>query len=147
MTRPWHQLPMGTVVRGPSLEVTEQLVDDLVRLAGYAHPLFTDADYVRTRSPFPARPLPGAAVLHLMGGLAEQCGVLDGTVLALLGFREVRFASPALVGDVLTLELGLVERLPTPRAERAELVLHWRAVRPDGSLVAEATARMLVAGP
>lgn len=146
-SRPWHELPRATVVRSPALELTEQLVDDLVRIGGYVHPLFTDADYVRTQSPLPGRPVPGAGILHLMGGLAERCGVLDGSVLALLGFKDVRFASPALVGDVLTLELSVESSHPTGRHGREELVLRWRAVRTDGSLVAEALARMLVARP
>lgn len=145
--RPWHQLPAGTVVSSPAVHVTEHLVDQLVQLGGYVHPLFTDPDYVRQTSPLPGRPLPGAAVLHLMGGLAEQCGVLDGSVLALVGFDNVRFVSPALVGDQLRLELTLVGTQPTARPGREVLQLVWSAVRADGSLVAEAHANLLVARP
>lgn len=144
VTRPWHELPLGTVVRGPSIEVTEELADELIRRGGYVHPLFTDPEFLRTKSPFASRPLPGAAVLYLMGGLAERCGVLDDTVLALLGFRDVEFVSPAVVGDTLTLELSIVDCIATSRKGRGELVLRWRALRSDESLVAEATARMLV---
>ena len=143
----WHELPEGTVVDSPTVAVTDELVGELVRLGGYVHPLFTDPDYVRTESPLPARPLPGAAVLHLMGGLAEQCEVLDGTVLALRGFDEVRFRSPAVAGDVLRLRLTIGGTSATGRAGREELQLDWTMVRADGSVVAEATARMLVARP
>ena len=103
----WHELDEGTEIESPPLPVTEELVEALVRLGGYVHPLFTDPEYVRTSSPLPARPLPGAAVLYLMGGLAEQCEVLDGSVLALLGFDDVRFRSPAVAGDVLRLRLRI----------------------------------------
>jgi acyl dehydratase len=143
----WHQLPPGTVVESPPVTVTDRLVDDLVRLGGYVHPLFTDPEYVRTTSPLPARPLPGAAVLHLMGGLAEQCGVLDGSVLALRGFDGVRFRAPALAGDVLHLLLRIGETTRTGTAGREELRLGWSMVRADGTVVAEADARMLVARP
>jgi acyl dehydratase len=143
----WHELAEGTVIDSPTVEVTDELVGELVRLGGYVHPLFTDPDYVRTSSPLPARPLPGAAVLHLMGGLAEQCEVLDGTVLALLGFDGVRFRSPALAGDVLRLRLTIGDTVPAGRAGREELALGWTMVREDGSVVAEASARMLVARP
>lgn len=143
----WHQVPEGTEIESPPVTVTDQLVEDLVRLGGYVHPLFTDPEYVRTSSPLPARPLPGSAVLHLMGGLAEQCAVLDGSVLALVGFADVRFRSPALAGDVLRLRLRIGGTTPTGRGGREELRLDWSMNRQDGTVVAEATARMLVARP
>ena len=143
----WHELPEGTEIESPPLPVTEELVEALVRLGGYVHPLFTDPEYVRTSSPLPARPLPGAAVLHLMGGLAEQCEVLDGSVLALVGFEDVRFRSPALAGDVLRLRLRIGDTEPTGRAGREHLRLGWSMEREDGTVVAEAGARMLVARP
>ncbi len=143
----WHEVPEGFEIESPPLTVSEELVDDLVRLGGYVHPLFTDPEYVRTRSPLPARPLPGAAVLHLMGGLAEQCEALDGTVLALRGFDEVRFRAPAVAGDVLHLRLRIGSTRPTGRTGREELRLGWTMVRDDGTVVAEADARMLVARP
>lgn len=143
----WHELPEGTEFESAELPVTEQLVDDLVRLGGYVHPLFTDPDYVRTSSPLPARPLPGGAVLHLMGGLAEQCEALDGSVLALLGYDQVRFRAPALAGDSLRLRMRLGPTTPGGRPGREELRLDWSAVRSDGTVVAEAVVRMLVARP
>jgi acyl dehydratase len=143
----WHELPPGTEFESADLPVTEQLVEDLVRLGGYVHPLFTDPDYVRTTSPLPARPLPGGAVLHLMGGLAEQCEALDGSVLALLGYDQVRFRAPALAGDSLRLRMRLGPTTPTGRPGREELRLDWSAVRSDGTVVAEAAVRMLVARP
>lgn len=143
----WHRLPVGTEVESPEVAVTEDLVEDLVRLGGYVHPLFTDPAYVRAHSPLPARPLPGAAVLHLMGGLAEQCDALDGSVLALLGYHEVRFLAPALAGDALRLRMRLGPTAPTARPGREELRLDWTAVRSDGTVVAEAVVRMLVSRP
>lgn len=143
----WHELPEGTEIESPEVPVTEDLVDDLVRLGGYVHPLFTDPGYVRTHSPLPGRPLPGAAVLHLMGGLAEQCEPLDGSVLALLGYDQVRFLAPALAGDSLRLRMRLGPTAPTARAGREVLRLDWTAVRSDGTVVAEAAVRMLVRRP
>lgn len=136
-----------TVHTTPSREITSADADVLVGVGGYVHPLFTDPGYVRTHSPLPGRPLPGAAVLHLMGGLAEQCEPLDGSVLALLGYDQVRFLAPALAGDSLRLRMRLGPTAPTARAGREELRLDWTAVRSDGTVVAEAAVRMLVRRP
>lgn len=143
----WYQLAVGAVVESPSLTIGDDLIEDLVRLGGYVHPLFTDPDYVETISPLAARPLPGGALLHLMGGLAEQCGVLDGNVLALLGYDAVHFRVPVLAGDAVHLRMTIGDTTPSPRARRAELELGWELVRADGSVAVDAQARMLVAQP
>lgn len=148
LTGAWHSVEVGTVLTGDPVTVTDDLVQGLVELGGFVHPLFTDPDYVRDHSPLPGRPLPGTALLHLMGGLAEQSGVLDGTVLALLGFGEVAFAAPAMVGDRVRLELEIGATTPTSKPGREVLELSWRAVRdPDGAVLARAVARMLVQRP
>ncbi len=148
VTTPWHELAPDTVVRCGPVEITEELLQTLVERGGFVHPLFTDPDYVRDHSPLPERPLPGTALLHLMGGLAEQSGVLDGTVLALLGFGQVAFEAPALVGDRVRLDLGIGTLAPTSKAGREVLTLRWQAVRDgDDTVLARAEARMLVRRP
>lgn len=142
---PWHELAAGTVVTGPAVEVSESLVATLVDLGGYVHPLFHDDTYRRTHSPLSAAPLPGSAVLHLLGGLAEQCGALDDTALVLLGFQEVRFVSPLLAGDTLTLELKVLDTRPTSSG-RAVLQMQWRGLR-GTDVVVTALASMLVQPP
>lgn len=142
---PWHELGPGQVVIAGRRTVTEALIEQMVAFGGYVHPLFQDETYVREHSPLPARPLPGSAVLHLLGGLAEQSGVLDATVLALLGFDSVRFRSPAVAGDTLALELAVLGLTPAAKPGRQLLRLRWRGVRDDGDLVVEAIAVMLVA--
>lgn len=148
VTPAWHEVPTGTVVSSGPVSVTEELLEVLVARGGFVHPLFTDVAYVREHSPLPERPLPGTALLHLMGGLAEQSGLLDGSVLALLGFGDVSFEAPALVGDSIRLDLEIGTTVPTSRPGRELLALHWRAVRDaDGTILARAEARMLVRRP
>jgi hypothetical protein len=128
--------------RTPAVEVTEQLRRDAVRLGGFTHPLFTRPGDVRLPQ---GSPLPGQAVLLLMGGLVEQSGQLPDAI-ALMGMREVRFRRPAVPGDVLQVEveiLGQVQRSPG----RAVREMRWTAVNDAGQTLAEALVTMLVTEP
>lgn len=140
--RTWQRLAVGDTTTTPRRTVTESMVTLLASLGGYTHPLFTDAEHP---SPFPAVPLPGQALLLLMGGLAEQSGVFDDTTVALLGFDAVRFARPALPGDTVVVEIEVLAKEPSTRT--GVLVMAWRCLSTRGDLLVDATARMLVRLP
>ncbi len=129
-----------TVHRSPDLTVEPAAAATLIALGGYVHPLFTDPGFLEA-SPFAARPLPGQALLLLMGGLAEQCGAYDERTLALLGLDEVVFHRAAVDGDTFHVE---VEQRPAGAADGRVTSWWWRAVRADGVLLGEATARFLM---
>jgi len=105
-------------------EVTNELVDDLVRLGGYTHPLFAD------RSPHAGRPMPGQGVLLLMGGLVEQSGRLDDAV-ALLEMKSARFHRMVTAGTQLRVDIERGdERLTASGRRLGEFT--WTAVDGDG---------------
>ena len=81
----------GTAVLTPPVEVTRELVDELVSRGGYTHSLFHPSE------PGDQAPLPGQGLLLLMGGLVEQSGELDDAV-AMVEIRRVRFHQMALPG-------------------------------------------------
>lgn len=120
---------------GSGIVVDEALVTGLVELGGYVHPLFTSPD----------PPLPGQALLLLLGGLVEQSGELDHA-RALLGFREVRFHSMVRAGDRLTCRIS-----PSPPRESSSgswlQDYEWSGVNQDGETVVTAAVTMLVNRP
>lgn len=126
----------GTVaMRTPSVLLTEELVGTLVDRGGYTHPLFHPDDPAR-------RPLPGQAVLLLMGGLVEQSGVLDHAI-AMLEIRRARFTATALPGASLHVEVEPGEATPT-RSGKASQVVTWTAYDDEDTTIAEAEVLMLV---
>ncbi|WP_296606048.1 hypothetical protein, partial [Nocardioides sp.] len=91
-------LMAGTATTTAAREVTVELATRLVESGGYTHPLFHPDD--------PAdRPLPGQAVLLLMGGLVEESGVLDHAV-ALLEIRRARFHAMVRPGSRIRVEVA-----------------------------------------
>ncbi len=128
-------------VRTPSVEVTDELVADLVRLGGYTHRLFAAPAAERT-APVP---LPGQAVLLLMGGLVEQSGMLDDAV-ALLELRHTRFRAMVTAG--MSLRVGIEEiQSSTKSSGRRVTTYRWTATDGSGNAVAETEAVMLRNNP
>lgn len=124
-------------VRTPSVEVTDELVADLVRLGGYTHRLFAAGAAERT-APVP---LPGQAVLLLMGGLVEQSGVLNDAV-ALLELRHTRFRAMVRAGMRLSVRIEEIQSSTTSSGRRVT-TYRWTAIDGSGAAVVETEAVML----
>lgn len=125
-------------VRTPSREVTEELAAQLVDAGGYTHPLFHPDEPAE-------RPLPGQAVLLLMGGLVEQSGALDHAV-AMLEIRQARFKAMVRPGHRLHVELTSAAPEPVkPGLARQEVT--WTAYADDDEVVATVDVLMLVKAP
>lgn len=124
-----------TSFRTPDVEVTAQLVQDLVRLGGYTHPLFVGPD----------APLPGQGVLLLMGGLVEQSGRFDDAI-AMVELVGARFQKMVRVGDRLHAVITPGATSTTSSGKTLQ-EFEWRMQDAAGEPVAIATARMLMRHP
>ncbi|HVL80547.1 MAG TPA: MaoC family dehydratase N-terminal domain-containing protein [Actinomycetota bacterium] len=140
VTGTYDALDVGDTFSTPSREVDEGLVSQLVATGGYTHPLFVDEAYAAA-SPFGRSPLPGAALLLLMGGLSEQTGRFDRTTVALVGYDRVRFRAPALPGDTVGVELTVVEK--QDRGSRGLMTIEMTCTNGRGDTLVEAAALYL----
>ena len=131
-------LAVGEKFRTPAVEITETMRADIVRIGGFTHPLFTRPDDVRLPT---GSPLPGQAVLLLMGGLVEQSGRLADAIV-LLGMSDVRFRRPAVAGNRVTVRVEVLAQTGH-RSGNVVQTMRWQAVDIDDVLV-EATVEMLV---
>jgi acyl dehydratase len=124
--------------------ITDGIASVVVALAGYTHPLFNDEDYVKAGGHFAGRPLPGEVTLAFAGGLAEQAGVFDDSVVALAGFEDVRFPAPLLVGDTIRLEMEVVAKRKSSTPGRGVLRFRWCCKNQDDAVVLVAEGSMVV---
>lgn len=131
-------LPGDTFVT-PAVDVTEGMRADLVRIGGFTHPLFARPAEVRLPE---GSPLPGQAVLLLMGGLVERTGRLDDAIV-LMGMREVRFQRPAVPGSRVRVAVEVVSRAPHSPG-RAVCEMRWEAVDDADDVLVRATVQMLM---
>lgn len=126
-------------VTSPEREITEELIDTLVALAGYPHPLFHPAPEQRAAGI--SAPLMGQGVLLLAGALAEQTGALDDAV-ALVGLRDVRFHRMVRAGARIRLVMELRSTTPTSSGRRLSEYA-WTVFDDDDAAVLDATAIMI----
>jgi acyl dehydratase len=138
----YNELSVGERFHTPARTLDEDSVRALISAGGFTHPLFTDPEFAAA-SGFGGIVLPGQAVLMIMGGLLEQSGRFDESVVALTGFDSVRFVRPLFAGDTVRVEIEVLTKEETPSGARGVLVMGWRCVKGGGEPVAEATARML----
>jgi acyl dehydratase len=123
--------------------VTSQLLENLIEQGGYVHPLFrTPSVEESTHGLGP--PLPGPALLLLMGGLVEKSGLLDQAV-AMVGLEEVRFRQMVRAGARISVEVELLDARVTASGRCLERY-RWRALTEPDQEAAEATAVMLMRG-
>jgi len=139
----FEKLEVGECFFSPTRTLDEASVRTLIQASGFTHPLFTDPEYAKT-SEFGRTPVPGQAILAVMGGLVEQTGRFDHNVVALTGFDAVHFLKPAFAGDTIRTEVEVIAKEPTPSGTHGILVMSWRCVRTGGDKIADATARMLL---
>lgn len=91
-------------VEGLAIETRGRTISeaDLVNFAGLTgdfNPMHTDAEYAKTTQ-FGARVAHGALIFSYMIGLTYQLGILDDTIIALIGF-EMKLRAPVYIGDTI----------------------------------------------
>jgi len=126
-------------VTSPTRVVDQALIDALVELGGYPHPLFHPTPEQRAQGQ--GAPLMGQGVLLLAGGLAEQTGTLDDAI-ALLGFSDVSFRTMLRAGASVRLVMDHLSTTPTSSGKRRS-EYRWTVLDDSDGVVLEATAVLL----
>lgn len=136
MSKYWEDFYVGETFRTPAKTVTESAITMMVGLAGFTIPLFNDEEYAKTTS-FGTRIAPGRMTLFIMGGLEEQIGIYDETVVALVGLDKVRFKGPLRAGDTIHVEFEVIELRETSRPDRGLMVHRARCINQRGEVLIE----------
>lgn len=143
MSKYWEDFHIGEMFTSPSKTVTEGTVTLMVGLAGFTIPLFNDEEFAR-RTPFGTRIAPGRLTLFIMGGLEEQIGIYDETVIALVGLDKVRFKGPLKPGDTIHVEFEVMDLKETRREDRGLMVHRSRCLNQRGEVIIENEATHLL---
>jgi acyl dehydratase len=109
-------------------------------LIGDFNPLHVNQKFAE-RSRFGGRILHGVLTSAIMGGPMGM--VFHGTAIAYLE-HNCRFRAPVRAGDTLTTAWTVTEKLPKPEHGGGIAVLQAQCHNQDGTLVAEATGKILL---
>jgi acyl dehydratase len=124
-----------------SRTVTETDVVTFAGISGDFNSLHMDEEFSR-QSIFGARIAHGLLVLSISSGLIAQTGMLEGTVMALLGLTW-NFKGPVRIGDTVTLRLRVIEKRETSKPDRGIVRLAVSVVNQRGEVVQEGERTIL----
>lgn len=124
----------GTVLRSPERLITLDDIDRYAALTGEDHPVHMDEAFARAAG-FRGRIAHGLFGLALIEGLKARLGVFERSVVASLGWDKVKFTAPLEPGDIVHLQLKLVEKRPSSKPGRGIATEHGALVKADGTVV------------
>ena len=123
--------------------VSETDIVNFVNLCGFTEPLFYDMEYVKRESVFGRRAAPGALTFALSEGLVMQTGLIHGTGMAWLG-GELRVVAPVLEGDTIRVEVEVIDKRETKRADRGIVTYRHRVLNQRDQIVLELKVQRMI---
>jgi acyl dehydratase len=143
MSKYFEDFRIGETFKSPAKTISRGMIDMMVGLAGFTIPLFNDEEYAK-QTPFGTRIAPGRLTLFVMGGLEEQIGIYDDTVIALLGLDRIRFKAPLRAGDTVHVEFEVIDLKETSKPDRGIMVHRSKCINQRGEVLIENEATHLM---
>jgi acyl dehydratase len=139
----YEEHDVGATYATRARTVSETDIVTFVNLCGFIEPLFMDMEYVARESIFKRRAAPGALTFALSEGLIIQTGLVHGTGMAYLG-GEIRVVAPVLEGDTIRVEIEVVDKRETKKADRGIVTYRHRVLNQRDELVLEARVQRMI---
>lgn len=131
----WYEdFEPGRVLTSPRRRIEVDDIDAYARLTGEDHPVHMDEAFAR-QAGFAGRITHGLFNLALIEGLKARLGCFDRSVIASLGWTDVRFSAPVYPGDEVWLQLEFVNRRPTSKPGRGLATERGILLKNDGEEV------------
>ena len=134
---------VGATYRTLGRTVSETDIVNFVNLGGFTEPLFMDMEFVARASVFKRRAAPGALTFSLSEGLIMQTGLIHGTGMAWLG-GEIKVVAPVLEGDTIRVEVEVVDKRETSKADRGIVTYRHRVLNQREEVVMEAKIQRMI---
>jgi acyl dehydratase len=110
---------------------------------GFFEPLFMDAAYVQTQTPYKARIVPGTLTFAVADGLTILSGILHGTGIAFLGV-DLKVLKPVFIGDTLQVQIEVAERRETRKPEQGIVTFIHQVHNQEQTKVMEYTIQRML---
>ena len=138
MGKYFEEFNIGDKFVSPGKTLSQGAIDIMVGLGGFIIPLFNDEEYCKTSTPFGGRIVPGRLIVFIMGGLTEQTGIYEDTVIALVGLNNIRIKAPIRAGDTIRVEMEIIDKKETSRPDRGLLTHRETCINQRGEAIIEA---------
>lgn len=139
----WEEWEIGSEVETSARTVTEADIVIYAGLSGDYNPLHTDEEYCR-KTQFGGRIAHGPLVYGIAAGLLFQLHLYDDTMIALLGFEDLRFTKPVKPGDTIRARVKVLEKRETSRPDRGVLKRQLHVLNQRDEVVQESIQNILL---
>ncbi len=123
--------------------VTEADLVTFTTLCGFYEPLFMDAAYVASETPYRKRIVPGAMTFSFAEGLTILTGILNKTGMASLGV-QIEVLKPVFIGDTLHVEVDVIQKRETRKPDRGIVAFRHRVINQDSVPVMEYEIKRMI---
>ena len=132
----WEEWDIGAEFESPGRTVTEADIVMFSGLSGDYNPLHTNEEFCR-QTAFGTRIAHGPLVYAIAAGLLFQLRLYDDTLIAFLGFEDLRFTRPVMAGDTIHARVKVLEKRETSRPERGIMKRRLHVLNQRGEVVQE----------
>jgi acyl dehydratase len=139
----WEEWDVGAEFASAGRTVTEADLVIYSGLSGDYNPLHTDEEYCKATG-FGTRIAHGPLVYAIAAGLLFQLHLYDDTLIAFLGFENLRFTKPVKPGDTIRARIKVLEKRETSRPDRGVMKRLLEVVNQRGEVVQEGVQTFLL---
>ena len=139
----WEEWAIGAEFKTAARTVTEADLVIYSGLSGDYNPLHTDEEYAKTTD-FGTRIAHGPLIYAIGAGLLFQLHLYDDTLIAFLGFENLRFTKPVKAGDTIHVKITVLERRETSRPDRGVLKRQLQIINQRGEVVQDGIQTFLM---
>ncbi len=124
--------------------ITEGEIHIMLGIGRYIDPFMIDEEYAKTTI-YQGRIAPGRLSLFLAGGLLGLSNMFDlETIIANVGFNNIKFRNPLRAGDTIKVEAEVVEVRETSKPDRGIVLSRQICKNQRGEVVVEAEGVHLI---
>jgi acyl dehydratase len=139
----WEEWEIGAEFESPARTVTEADIVQFAGLSGDYNPLHVNEEYCKTTM-FGGRIAHGPLVYAIAAGLLFQLHLYDDTLIAFLGFEDLRFTKPVKPGDTIHARVKVLEKVETSKPDRGVMKRQLLVINQRGEVVQEGRQAFLL---
>lgn len=139
----WEEWEVGAEFESPARTVTEADIVAFAGLSGDYNPLHVNEEYCKT-TVFGGRIAHGPLVYAIAAGLLFQLHLYDDTLIAFLGFENLKFTKPVRPGDTIRARIKVLDKRETSTPDRGVMRRQLQVLNQRGETVQEGIQAFLL---
>lgn len=139
----WEDWEPGQEWESAARTVGEAEISLFAGLSGDYNPLHVNEEYCKTTI-FGTRIAHGPLVYAIAAGLIFQLHLYDETLIAFMGFENLKFTNPVKAGDTIRARITVIDRRETSKPDRGIMRRQLRVLNQRDECVQEAVQVFLL---